>query len=323
MIVEVEKEVGIAHEEVEQMQQELLLAAEADRTALLDEMRLKEEQRDALTQQLTELKQDHRNARDDQIRAAHRLKELQSKLVVGGESLLDRDEQLRQEQMRIDEEIEQRRRQQEEAHKLFEAEEEGRLGQEEQYNSLQEEIEGETRKLKKLFAKFKTEQAEIRDLQNEHQREKEDILDTIRKLSKQQALRQLIMTSYIPLDQLSKIERCSEWDEASEGWRISRLQYAGNKMRSKREAQGNDPGGPDASPMRARSAQDTKEVPPVPDVAKAMAAVYFSYESEPVALDVDGQVAAQARADQQSAALAAARQAHSRHRMDDDDDPMM
>ena len=28
------------------------------------------------------------------------------------------------------------------------------------------------------------------------------------------ALRQLIMTSYIPLDQLSKIERCSEWDEA-------------------------------------------------------------------------------------------------------------
>ena len=45
-----EKEVGIAHEEVERMQQELLLAAEADRSALLEEMRLKEEQRDALTQ---------------------------------------------------------------------------------------------------------------------------------------------------------------------------------------------------------------------------------------------------------------------------------
>lgn len=108
----------------------------------------------------------------------------------------------------------------------------------------------------------------------------QDILDTIRKLSKQQALRQLIMTSYIPLNELSKIERCSEWDEASEGWRISRLQYAGNKMRSKRDAKG---GGADAdadaSPMRKRNADVTKDDPPVPDVSKAMAAVYFSYES--------------------------------------------
>ena len=117
-------------------------------------------------------------------------------------------------------------------------------------------------------------------MQDEFQREKEDILDTIRKLSKQQALRQLIMTSYIPLDQLSKIERCSEWDEANEGWRISRLQYAGNKMRSKREGKGR--GGADASPMRARS-ERSKDAPEAPDVAKAMAAVYFSYEADPAA----------------------------------------
>ena len=44
-------------------------------------------------------------------------------------------------------------------------------------------------------------QAEIQDLQNEFAREKEDILDTIRELSRQLKLRQLIMTSYIPLEQ--------------------------------------------------------------------------------------------------------------------------
>ena len=105
-----------------------------------------------------------------------------------------------------------------------------------------------------------------------------------------QALKQLIMTSYIPLDQLSKIERCSEWDEASEGWRISRLQYAGNQMRAKREAKGGrEEAAPDASPMRARSLGGGKgDAPPVPDVAKAMAAVYFSYEAEPANGDVDG-----------------------------------
>lgn len=114
--------------------------------------------------------------------------------------------------------------------------------------------------------------------------EKEDILDTIRKLSKQQALRQLIMTSYIPLDQLSKIERCSEWDEANEGWRISRLQYAGNKMRAKRDAKGGAGAAAavDASPLRMRSAR-AKEAPTAPDVSNAMSAVYFSYEADPTA----------------------------------------
>ena len=101
------------------------------------------------------------------------------------------------------------------------------------------------------------------------------------------------MTSYIPLDQLSKIERCSEWDEASEGWRISRLQYAGNKMRAKqRENKDTQNGGADASPMRNRT--KAKDAPPVPDVAKAMAAVYFSYESEPAPAAEDPMAAAAA-----------------------------
>ena len=43
----------------------------------------------------------------------------------------------------------------------LEAEETARLGQEEQYGSLQEEIESKTKKLKKLYAKFKAAQAEI------------------------------------------------------------------------------------------------------------------------------------------------------------------
>ena len=42
------------------------------------------------------------------------------------------------------------------------------------------------------------------------------------------------MSSFIPLEQLSKIERRSEWDEATETWRIARIQYAGNAMRHKR-----------------------------------------------------------------------------------------
>ena len=41
------------------------------------------------------------------------------------------------------------------------------------------------------------------------------------------------MSACIPLDQLSRIERCSEWDEMDESWRISRLQYSGNRCKKK------------------------------------------------------------------------------------------
>ena len=67
--------------------------------------------------------------------------------------------------------------------KRMEEEEEARLGLEEKYSSLQEEVEGKGRKLKKLWTKYKAAQSEIRDVQAEFSREKEDILETVRELS--------------------------------------------------------------------------------------------------------------------------------------------
>ena len=43
-----------------------------------------------------------RSQRDEQIRAAHRLKELQSKLLVGGENLLEKAQRQLEEQRRLD-----------------------------------------------------------------------------------------------------------------------------------------------------------------------------------------------------------------------------
>ena len=233
VLVEVEKEVGVDFAEVEQMQRDLETEAERERTQLLGEQQQDRDAAMAAQEELVGVKQQIRNDRDEQIRAAHRLKELQSKLVVGGENLLDRSRRQADEQRELEEELAERRRQEQQLAAELEAEEEARLGLEEQYSSLQEEIEGKTRKLKKLWGKYKAAQAEVQDQQNEFQREKEDILDTVRELSRQLKLRQLIMTSYIPLEQLSKIERCSEWDEATEQWRINRLQYArGIKSRS-------------------------------------------------------------------------------------------
>lgn len=225
-------------------------------------------------------------------------------MIVNGEDLLDKSAQQEQEQARLEAAlVEEKRREQEMARDL-EAQEEARLGLEDHYSSLEQEVEGKTKKLKKLWTKFKAAQAEINDIQEEHAREKEDILDTIRELSRQLKLKQLVMSSFIPLDQLSKIERCSEWDEQNEQWRISRLQYAGNKAKKREEASSKGKG--------RKTPEQSAAEPPLLDAAKAMGQVFFSYaetdaaapEGELLAPEEQQQLDAEREAERTAAAAA-------------------
>ena len=91
------------------------------------------------------------------------------------------------------------------------------------------------------------------------------------------------MSSFIPLEQLSKIERRSEWDEATETWRIARIQYAGNAMRHKRRDPPRSPETGVNSPT-SRRGLDSGEGPAPPDIATELSSVYFSYQPDPSAL---------------------------------------
>lgn len=119
--------------------------------------------------------------------------------------------------------------------------------------------------------------------QDEFNREKEDILETVRELSRQLKLKQLLMSACIPLEQLSKIERCSEWDEANESWRISRIQYAGNARAKNRGGRAGMPGA--GSPLRSRGDHKKDKGAAAFNAVKAMASVYFSYDTDVPALD--------------------------------------
>jgi|UniRef100_A0A7S3STU7 hypothetical protein len=193
------------------------------------------------------------------------------------------------ENQRLAAELEQRQQQQQELQRAVAAEEEMRLGLEEQYASLEAEVEGKTRKLKRLWTKYQAAQADILDVQKEFQREKEDLLDTIRELSRQLKLRQLLMSASIPIEQLSKIERCSEWDDANEQWRISRLHFAGNPC-AQRGDRRPPPAGYGGGPLRARAAAAGGKPTRPYSAVKAMSSVYFSYSNPAPSPEYDGEV---------------------------------
>jgi HPt (histidine-containing phosphotransfer) domain-containing protein len=67
------------------------------------------------------------------------------------------------------------------------------------------QVEAKTRKLKKVWNKFQAAQQEIKDLQEEFQQEREDMLDTIRELNKQLKLKQLLLDSFVPAKEVERV----------------------------------------------------------------------------------------------------------------------
>ena len=61
-------------------------------------------------------------------------------------------------------------------------------------------------------------------------REREEIMDRIRELTREIRLKHLIIDQFIPAMEYMKIERRAEWSENGNDWVIPNVQYSGNNM---------------------------------------------------------------------------------------------
>lgn len=84
-----------------------------------------------------------------------------------------------------------------------------------------------TRQLKKLFEKYNGKKAELGDLQEGFQREREGVLEDYRILTQQIKLKNLIIACFIPPDYQDKIMQHCHWQDYDASWNIDCMQYAG------------------------------------------------------------------------------------------------
>ena len=77
---------------------------------------------------------------------------------------------------------------------------EEKLQLEEKYHSLHDEAQSKTKKLKKLRTMILQAQSELKDVQTDHQREIEGLLESVREMSKELKLQMQIINSYIPIE---------------------------------------------------------------------------------------------------------------------------
>ncbi|KAF6017971.1 KIF3A [Bugula neritina] len=219
---------------------EIQAKIDADRRKLAETKDMAEEERDKVKQDLEAKENELKKAHDEQAQLSTKLQALEKKIIVGGVNLLERAEQQQKLLEESAAELEQQHEKEAKLKEALEAKQAERLDIEEKYNSLQEEAAGKTKKLKKVWSMFNSTKAELEDIQQEHQREMEGLLDNVRQLSQELRLQMLTIDSYIPPEYQQMIEECVNWNEDIGEWQLKCVAYTGNNMKKQTTAPDKD-----------------------------------------------------------------------------------
>ncbi|KAL4230043.1 Kinesin-like protein kif3a [Mactra antiquata] len=210
---------------------EIQAKIEADRRKLEEQKDMAEEERNKVQDDLLQKESELKKYQEEQDALATKLAAIEKKIIVGGENLLEKAE----EQERLLEEsaveLQERKVREEQLRKALEEKEQERLDIEEKYSSLQEEIAGKTKKLKKVWTMLMQAKSEIADLQQEHQREMEGLLENVRQLSRELKLQMTVIDNFIPPEYQEMIEQHVAWNDDIGEWQLRCVAYTGNNMR--------------------------------------------------------------------------------------------
>lgn len=210
---------------------ELRAKIEAEREKLQQKTDLAEEERNQAAEELEKREKDIKDSEMEHVRLQEKLKAVESKIIVGGVNLLEKakEQELLLEQSA--KELSARKEREKELQKLIEEKEQERIDIEEKYASLQEEAAGKTKKLKKVWSMLKSAESEMADQQQEHQRETEGLLESIRELRKELQFETKLIESFIPPEFQDLIEQHVSWNEELGEWQLKFVAYSGNNMR--------------------------------------------------------------------------------------------
>lgn len=155
------------------------------------------EERAALQTKLDAEKKARVDTENQRLDLQMQLKKMEAELMIGGEianNAAKQEAALRQANLEIiSSELARKMNEQ----KMNEQEED-KLHLEEKYSSLAEEVASKTRKLKKVWHKYQQAKVEIKDLDHEFLDEKNEMLDSIRDLTKQLKLKEFVISNFIP-----------------------------------------------------------------------------------------------------------------------------
>lgn len=148
-------------------------------------------------------------------------KAMESKLLVGGKTIIDHtNEQQKMLELKRQEIAEQIRREREIQQQVMLQDEET-LEMKETFSTLQQEVELKTKKLKRLYARLQAVRAEMRDVIDEHVINRQELEQTQLELTRELKYRYLLIENFIPPEERNKIMNRLKFDSEEDQWRLT------------------------------------------------------------------------------------------------------
>uniref|UniRef100_A0A3Q3EN88 Kinesin-like protein n=1 Tax=Labrus bergylta TaxID=56723 RepID=A0A3Q3EN88_9LABR len=147
-------------------------------------------------------------------------KAMESKLLVGGKTIIDHtNEQQKMLELKRQEIAEQIRREREIQQEMMLQDEET-LEMMETFSSMQQEVELKTKKLKRLYAKLQLVRAEMKDVIDEHVTTRQELEQTQTELTRELKYKYLLIENFIPPEEKNKIMHRLQFDSEEDQWRL-------------------------------------------------------------------------------------------------------
>ncbi|KAJ3273827.1 Kinesin-like protein kif3b [Terramyces sp. JEL0728] len=207
---------------------------DAEKKALLASKDMVVEERQRIAAELEKRAADLEQERQEREALAIKLQAMEGKLLIGGVNI---EEKINEQERIIQEteaQLQEEQRRKRLLEKRIEAKQEVQLQLEENFSSLQEEVEVKTKKLKKLWGKLQEVKEEINDIKDEFRIEKEDLLDTIRELSRELELKITITENFIPEEEQRKMEKQTVYNEEKDDWALRKIINRGRERKLER-----------------------------------------------------------------------------------------
>ena len=111
------------------------------------------------------------------------------------------------------------------------AKQEMKLNLKQNYSSKQEEIENIEEEIQRVQTRSAMATNELDDIKEIIHREREDLMDRIRELTREIRLKHLIIDQFIPAFEYMKIERRAVWSGDINDWIVPNVEYTGNNIK--------------------------------------------------------------------------------------------
>lgn len=136
--------------------------------------------------------------------------------------------------MRAKADVEEKRRHQVRMAQEIKQKQEQKLTLQQYFSSQQEELEIKGEEIVKVSTKISQVSGELDDMQEIIHREREDLMERIRELTREIRMKHLIIDQFIPVHEYQKIERRAMWNDESNDWTILNSEYSGNAIQAMR-----------------------------------------------------------------------------------------